>query len=86
MPLRHIAKVKQNALSEATAIAKMRDGWFELVVAGCQGFEPEEVQVIRQTQIYSLEIFCSVILSLKLKFLGLHRGSGCLRESQTRDG
>ena len=48
MPLRHIAKVKQNALSEATAIAKMRDGWFELVVAGCQGFEPEDVQVIRQ--------------------------------------
>ena len=52
MPLRHIAKVKQNALSEATAIAKMRDGWFELVVAGCQGFEPEDVQVIRQIQFY----------------------------------
>ena len=45
VPLRHIAKVKQNALSEATAMAKMRDGVFELVV-NIQGFEPEDVQII----------------------------------------
>merc|ERR1711892_377110 len=32
VPLKHIAKVKKNALSEATAMAKMRDGVFELVV------------------------------------------------------
>merc|ERR1719336_823675 len=45
VPLRHIAKVKQNALSEATAMAKMRDGVFELVV-NIQGFEPEDVQIV----------------------------------------
>merc|ERR1719381_375645 len=31
VPLRHIEKVQKNALSEATAMAKMRDGIFELV-------------------------------------------------------
>ena len=45
VPLRHIAKVKQNALSEATAMAKMRDGVFELVI-NIQGFEPQDVQII----------------------------------------
>merc|ERR1719422_2169278 len=44
VPLKHAAKVKQNALSEATAMAKMRDGVFELVV-NIQGFEPEDVQI-----------------------------------------
>merc|ERR1719336_3595607 len=29
VPLRHIEKVQKNALSEATAMAKMRDGIFE---------------------------------------------------------
>ena len=37
VPLRHINKVQKNALSEATAMAKMRDGVFELVV-NIQGF------------------------------------------------
>ena len=45
VPLRHIAKVKQNALSEATAMAKMRDGVFELVI-NIQGFEPQDVTII----------------------------------------
>merc|ERR1712038_977234 len=44
VPLRHAAKVKQNALSEASAMAKMRDGVFELVV-NIQGFEPEDVEI-----------------------------------------
>merc|ERR1711892_1478922 len=45
VPLKHIAKVKKNALSEATAMAKMRDGVFELVV-NIQGFEPEDVKIV----------------------------------------
>ena len=44
VPLRHIEKVQKNALSEATAMAKMRDGIFELVI-NIQGFEPEDVQI-----------------------------------------
>merc|ERR1711970_1036312 len=44
VPLKHIAKVKKNALSEATAMAKMRDGVFELVV-NIHGFEPEDVKI-----------------------------------------
>merc|ERR1719309_1717 len=44
VPLRHVGKVQKEALSEATAMAKMRDGVFELVV-NIQGFEPEEVQI-----------------------------------------
>merc|ERR1719483_1636786 len=44
VPLKHIAKVKKNALSEATAMAKMRDGVFELVV-NIYGFEPEDVKI-----------------------------------------
>merc|ERR1719481_1841487 len=44
VPLRHINKVKKNALSEAKAMAKLRDGVFELVV-NIQGFEPEDVQI-----------------------------------------
>merc|ERR1711892_359063 len=45
VPLKHIAKVKKNALSEATAMAKMRDGVFELVV-NIHGFEPEDVKIV----------------------------------------
>merc|ERR1719481_1301963 len=50
VPLRHINKVQKNALSEAKAMAKLRDGVFELVV-NIQGFEPEDVQIycIEQT-------------------------------------
>jgi hypothetical protein len=44
VPLKQINKVNKNALSEATAMAKMRDGMFELVV-NIQGFEPEDIQV-----------------------------------------
>merc|ERR1719234_2246214 len=49
VPLRHINKVQKNALSEATAMAKMRDGVFELVV-NIQGFEPEQVQIFSSNQ------------------------------------
>merc|ERR1719477_359574 len=45
VPLKHIARVKKNALSEATAMAKMRDGVFELVV-NIHGFEPEDVKIV----------------------------------------
>merc|ERR1719319_1372375 len=44
VPLKHIEKVQKNALDQATAMAKMRDGVFELVV-NIQGFEPEDVQI-----------------------------------------
>ena len=49
VPLRHINRVQKNALSEATAMAKMRDGIFELVV-NIQGFEPEDVQIFSNKQ------------------------------------
>jgi len=49
VPLKHIAKVKKNALSEATAMAKMRDGIFELVV-NIHGFEPEDVHIVTKEQ------------------------------------
>merc|ERR1719278_1437388 len=49
VPLRHINKVQKNALSGATAMAKMRDGVFELVV-NIQGFEPEQVQIFSSNQ------------------------------------
>merc|ERR1719319_812230 len=44
VPLKHIEKVQKNALDQATAMAKMRDGVFELVV-NIQGFESEDVQI-----------------------------------------
>merc|ERR1719495_401911 len=44
VPLKQINKVNKSALSEATAMAKMRDGVFELVI-NIQGFEPEDVKV-----------------------------------------
>jgi len=44
VPLRHIEQVQKNALSEATAMAKMRDEMFELVV-NIRGFDPEDVQI-----------------------------------------
>merc|ERR1711962_1316398 len=44
VPLKQINKVNKAALSEATAMAKMRDGVFELVV-NIPGFEPEDLKV-----------------------------------------
>jgi len=44
VPLKHIEQVQKSALSEATAMAKMRDEMFELVVQ-INGFDPEDVQI-----------------------------------------
>ena len=45
VPLRQIGKVdNKNALSEATAMAKMRDEMFELII-NIHGFEPEDVEI-----------------------------------------
>merc|ERR1719410_975805 len=60
VPLRHAAKVKQNALSEATAMAKMRDGVFELVV-NIQGFEPEDVQIFCVEQTAYVKAQCVTV-------------------------
>merc|ERR1719270_1484576 len=58
--LRHAAKVKQNALSEASAMAKMRDGVFELVV-NIQGFEPEDVQIFSVEQTVFVKAKCVTV-------------------------
>ena len=42
VPLRHVNQMQKNALAEATAMAKMKDDHFELVV-NIQKFTPEEV-------------------------------------------
>ena len=45
VPLRQIGKVdNKNALSEATAMAKMKDEVFELII-NIHGFEPEDVEI-----------------------------------------
>ena len=45
VPLRQIGKVdNKNALSEATAMAKMKDEIFELII-NIHGFEPEDVEI-----------------------------------------
>ena len=45
VPLKQIGKVdNRNALSEATAMAKMKDEMFELVI-NIHGFEPEDVEI-----------------------------------------
>merc|ERR1712142_1205216 len=49
VPLKQIAKAKKDAVSEATAMAKMRDGVFELVV-NIHGFEPEDLKIITEGQ------------------------------------
>ena len=49
VPLRHIGKMQKNALAEATAMAKMKDDHFELVV-NIQKFTPEEVKVFVEGQ------------------------------------
>merc|ERR1719348_1451325 len=60
VPLRHVNKVKKNALSEATAMAKMRDGIFELVV-NIQGFEPEDVQIFCVEQTAYVKAQCVTV-------------------------
>merc|ERR1719245_1555908 len=60
VPLKHAAKVKQNALSEATAMAKMRDGVFELVV-NIQGFEPEDVEILCVEQTVFVKAECVTV-------------------------
>merc|ERR1711963_1272306 len=49
VPLKQIDKVQKNALAEATAMAKMKDGFFEVVV-NIQRFEPEEIKVYLEGQ------------------------------------
>merc|ERR1719322_1805206 len=49
VPLRQINQVQKNALAEATAMAKMKDGFFEVVV-NIQRFEPEEIKVYLEGQ------------------------------------
>ena len=49
VPLRQIGRVQKNALAEATAMAKMKDEHFELVV-NIQKFTPEEVKVYVEGQ------------------------------------
>merc|ERR1719410_3163947 len=45
VPLKQIGKVdNKNALSEATAMAKMKDEVFELII-NIHGFEPEDVEI-----------------------------------------
>merc|ERR1719232_1100933 len=60
VPLKYAAKVKQNALSEASAMAKMRDGVFELVV-NIQGFEPEDVQIFSVEQTVFVKAKCVTV-------------------------
>ena len=49
VPLRHVNKMQKNALAEASAMAKMKDDHFELVV-NIQKFTPEEVKVYVEGQ------------------------------------
>merc|ERR1719511_150221 len=49
VPFRQINQVQKNALAEATAMAKMKDGFFEVVV-NIQRFEPEEIKVYLEGQ------------------------------------
>ena len=49
VPLRHVNQMQKNALAEATAMAKMKDDHFELVV-NIQKFTPEEVKVYVEGQ------------------------------------
>ena len=49
VPLKQIGKMQKNALAEATAMAKMKDEHFELVV-NIQKFTPEEVKVYVEGQ------------------------------------
>merc|ERR1712213_5753 len=49
VPLRQIDKVQKNALAEATAMAKMKDGFCEVVI-NIQRFEPEEIKVYLEGQ------------------------------------
>merc|ERR1719288_608789 len=49
VPLRQIGRVQKNALAEASAMAKMKDDHFELVI-NIQKFTPEEVKVYVEGQ------------------------------------
>merc|ERR1719295_71610 len=44
VPLKNIGQVQKSALKEATAMAKMKDGHFEVVI-NIERFAPEEVKV-----------------------------------------